>query len=113
MTRLSRAAFDTNEDIRSVKQLLVYGMKGLAAYTDHAAVLGQQDQAVYDFLYKGLAAGYDDIDRDLNDWVGLLLECGNINLRAMELLDAGNTGTYGHPVPTEVPLGHVRGKAIP
>jgi len=106
------AAFDTNEDIRSVKQLLVYGMKGLAAYTDHAAVLGQQDQAVYDFLYKGLAAGYDDIDRDLNDWVGLLLECGNINLRAMELLDAGNTGTYGHPVPTEVPLGHVRGKAI-
>ncbi|UZP69149.1 hydroxylamine reductase [Desulfovibrio mangrovi] len=106
------AEFDTNEDIRSVKQLLVYGLKGLAAYTDHAAVLGQQDQVVYDFLYKGLAAGYDGVERDLNAWVGLLLECGNVNLRAMELLDAGNTGTYGHPVPTEVPLGQKKGKAI-
>ncbi|WBF69304.1 hydroxylamine reductase [Desulfovibrio subterraneus] len=106
------ANFDSNDDIRSVKQLLVYGMKGLAAYTDHAAVLGQQDQAVYDFLYKGLAAGYDGVERDLNAWVGLLLECGNVNLRAMELLDAGNTGTYGHPVPTEVPLGQKKGKAI-
>ncbi len=106
------ADFDTNDDIRSVKQLLVYGLKGLAAYTDHAGILGQQDQKVYDFLYKALAAGYDGVERDLNAWVGLLLECGNVNLRAMELLDAGNTGTYGHPVPTEVPLGQKKGKAI-
>ena len=47
-----------------------------------------------------------------NDLVGLALKCGEVNLRAMELLDAGNTGTYGHPVPTTVPLGHKKGKAI-
>jgi hydroxylamine reductase len=101
-----------DEDIRSCMQILLYGMKGVAAYADHAAILGQEDNAVYDFLYKGLAAGFDGKARDLNDWVGLLLECGNVNLRTMELLDAGNTGTYGHPVPTEVPLGHRKGKAI-
>ena len=48
----------------------------------------------------------------LNDWLGLVLKCGEINLRTMELLDAGNTGTYGHPVPTKVSLGAKKGKAI-
>ena len=48
----------------------------------------------------------------VNDWIGLVLKCGEVNLRAMELLDAGNTGDFGHPVPTTVPLGHKKGKAI-
>ncbi|RJQ66637.1 MAG: hydroxylamine reductase [Desulfobacteraceae bacterium] len=98
-------------DIRSLRELLVYGIKGLAAYADHARILGQEDDAVYQFIYEGLAATLDD-RLGVNDLVGLALKCGEINLRAMELLDFGNTGTYGHPVPTTVPLGHKKGKAM-
>jgi hydroxylamine reductase len=83
----------------------------VAAYADHAHILGQKDDRVYAFIHEGLAATLRK-DLNLNDWVGLVLKCGEINLRAMELLDAGNTGTYGHPVPTKVPLGAKRGKAI-
>ena len=99
-------------DIRSLKQILLYGMKGVAAYVDHAAILDQTDAAVFGFLHKGLAAGYDGVARDLGAWIELAMECGRANLRAMELLDAGNTTTYGHPVPTQVPLGHRKGKCI-
>ncbi len=98
-------------DVRSLRELLVYGLKGVAAYADHAAILGQEDDAVYRFIYEGMAATLDD-QLGVNDLVALALKCGEINLRAMELLDAGNTGTYGHPVPTSVPLGHKKGKAI-
>jgi hydroxylamine reductase len=100
-----------NPDIRSLRELLVYGLKGLAAYADHARILGQEDDAVYQFIYQGMAATLNDA-LGVNDLVGLALKCGEVNLRAMELLDAGNTGTYGHPVPTSVPLGHKKGKAI-
>ncbi len=100
-----------NEDIRSLKQILLYGMKGVAAYADHAAILGQEDPAVYSFLLEGLAA-IPVADLDLDTALGLVMKCGEVNLRAMELLDAGNTGAYGHPEPTPVPLGAKRGKAI-
>jgi hydroxylamine reductase len=100
-----------NPDIRSLKQILIYGIKGVAAYADHAAILGKTDDRIYDFIYKGLAATLDkDISAD--DLLGLVLGCGEANLWAMEILDAANTGTYGHPVPTEVPLGVKAGKAI-
>lgn len=102
---------DADPDIQSLQQILVYGIKGVAAYADHAAILGQQDDSVYAFVQQGLAA-IADKSLGLNDWVGLALKCGEVNLRAMELLDAGNTGTYGHPVPTGVPLGHKKGKCI-
>jgi hydroxylamine reductase len=98
-------------DIRSLRELLVYGIKGLAAYADHARILGQTDDAVFHFIYEGLAATLNP-DLEVNDLVGLSLKCGEVNLRAMELLDAGNTGAYGHPVPTRVPLGAKKGKAI-
>jgi hydroxylamine reductase len=98
-------------DIRSLRELLVYGLKGTAAYADHAAILGQEDEKVYAFMHEGLAATLDE-NLGVEDLVGLVLKCGEINLRAMELLDAGNTGTYGHPVPTTVPLGVKKGKAI-
>ncbi len=98
-------------DVQSLQQILVYGIKGVAAYADHALILGQQDNSVYAFIYQGLAA-LADKNLGLNDWVGLALKCGEVNLRTMELLDAGNTGIYGHPVPTEVPLGHKKGKCI-
>jgi hydroxylamine reductase len=100
-----------NEDIRSLRELLTYGVKGLAAYADHAAILGQKDNVIYDFIYDAMAATVDS-SLGVNELVGLCLKCGEVNIRAMELLDAGNTGTYGHPVPTEVPLGAKQGKAI-
>jgi hydroxylamine reductase len=100
-----------NPDILSLRELLVYGIKGVAAYADHAAILGQTDPAVFNFIYEGLAATLDP-KLGVNDYVGLVLKCGEVNLRAMELLDAANTGAYGHPVPTAVPLGAKKGKAI-
>jgi hydroxylamine reductase len=98
-------------DIHSLQQTTTYGIKGVAAYADHAQILGQEDDNVYAFIHEGLAATQNK-DLTLDDWVGLALKCGEINLRAMELLDAANTGTYGHPVPTQVPLGARKGKAI-
>ncbi len=100
-----------NADITSLKHILILGLRGVSAYADHAQILGQEDDAVYAFVHEGLAAALGT-DLGLEDWVGLVLKCGATNLRAMELLDAGNTGTYGHPVPTKVPLGHRKGKAI-
>ena len=102
---------EANDDIRSLKHTLLFGLKGVAAYADHAAILGQEDQVVYEFLYEGLAATFST-DKDLGAWVALVLRCGEVNLRVMELLDAANTGAYGHPVPTVVPLGAKAGKAI-
>ncbi len=100
-----------DDDVHSLRQLLLYGIKGVAAYTDHAAVLGQEDDLVYSFIHEGMAA-LANKDLTMAEWLGLAMKCGEMNLRAMELLDAGNTGTYGHPVPTEVPLGYRKGKAI-
>lgn len=102
---------DVNPDILSLRHILTFGIKGVAAYADHAAILGQTDQKVYDFIYEGLTATIDET-KTADDLVGLVLKCGETNLRAMELLDAANTGTYGHPVPTQVPLGSKKGKAI-
>jgi hydroxylamine reductase len=100
-----------NPDILSLKHTVLFGIKGVSAYADHALILGQQDEAVFAFVHEGLAA-IQRADLSLTDWVGLSLKCGEAALKAMELLDAGNTGTYGHPVPTKVPLGHKKGKAI-
>jgi hydroxylamine reductase len=102
---------EVDPDILSLRELLVYGLKGLAAYADHARILGQHDDMVYDFVYQALAATLDD-ELGVEALVGLALKCGEVNLKAMELLDAANTGAYGHPVPTRVPLGVKKGKAI-
>ncbi|HKM59963.1 MAG TPA: hydroxylamine reductase [Candidatus Bathyarchaeia archaeon] len=100
-----------NADLHSLQWLLTYGLKGVAAYTFHAALLGKKDDKVFDFINQGLAAPLDTA-LGVNDFVTLVFKCGEINVRAMELLDAGNTETYGHPTPTKVPLGHKKGKAI-
>jgi hydroxylamine reductase len=100
-----------NPDILSLKHTVLFGIKGVSAYADHAQILGQEDEKVYAFVHEGLAA-IQRKDLNLQDWVGLTLKCGEAAYRAMELLDAGNTATYGHPVPTRVPLGHKKGKAI-
>lgn len=106
-----RANADANEDILSLQQLLIYGLKGLAAYADHARILGQTDDVVFQFVHEGMAATLDD-SKSVDDLVGLVLKCGEVNLRAMELLYEGNTGNYGKQTPTEVPLGTKAGKAI-
>ena len=100
-----------NTDLHSLHWLLTYGIKGVAAYAYHAYILGKKDTQVFDFIHQALAATLDK-SLSVNYFVGLALKCGEINIRAMELLDAGNTETYGHPVPTKVPLGVKKGKAI-
>jgi hydroxylamine reductase len=98
-------------ELRGLQWLLTYGIKGVAAYAFHSYRLGKSDAKVFEFIEQGLAA---PLNRSLgvNDFVGLSLKCGEINIRAMELLDAGNTEAFGHPVPTKVPLGHKKGKAL-
>lgn len=104
-------SLDENEDLRSLKQIALYGVRGLAAYTDHAAILGQEDDSVFAFIHEAMAE-FTRQGQGLEDLVGIAMKIGEVNLKAMELLDAGNTGTYGHPTPTEVPLGAKKGKAI-
>ena len=87
---------DEDPDILSLKQILLYGLKGVAAYADHAKILGREDEAVYAFIQEALAAMLRT-DMSVDEWIGMVLKCGEGNLRAMELLDDGNTSTYGHP----------------
>lgn len=98
-------------DIFSLKLTVLYGIKGVASYTFHAYELGQEDEQIYTFIHTAIAA-LDQPDLDLADWLKLALKVGEINLRAMQLLDAGHTNTYGHPMPTTVPLNPRPGKAI-
>ncbi len=98
-------------DLHSLQWLLTYGLKGVAAYAYHAYLLGKKDNKVFNFIHEGLAAPLNN-SLSVSDLVALVFKCGEINIRAMELLDAGNTEKYGHPVPTKVPLGHKKGKAI-
>ena len=99
------------DDAASLVELLVYGLKGLAAYADHAYILGQEDNLVYAFVHEALdflAKG----NFTAGDLVAKNLECGKVNIRAMELLDAANTNAYGHPEPTAVRIEPLKGKAI-
>jgi len=98
-------------DIFSLKLTVLYGVKGLASYTFHAYELGQEDDQIYSFIEEALA-DLDRQDLSLKDWVALALKVGEMNLKAMELLDQGHTETFGHPTPTPVPLNHKPGKAI-
>jgi hydroxylamine reductase len=102
---------EENPDLHSLHWLLTYGLKGVAAYTYHAYLLGKKDPAVFAFVHRGLSATLDK-SLGVNEFVALVMKCGEVNLRAMELLDAGNTETFGHPVPTKVSLGARKGKAI-
>ncbi|MGE4579794.1 MAG: hydroxylamine reductase [Desulfuromonadales bacterium] len=98
-------------DVKSVQEILIYGMKGYAAYADHALILGRESDEIYAFTHKALAATLDK-SLGLMDFVTLALECGRINLVTMELLNKAHTDAYGHPVPTSVQLGTKKGKAI-
>ncbi len=96
MTRL----WEDNEDIRSLKSLILFGLRGMAAYAHHAYVLSKADDDVNSFFFKGLAAVGSDSSAD--ELLALVMELGSVNFKCMELLDAANAGTYGQPVPVKV-----------
>jgi hydroxylamine reductase len=100
-----------DEDVRSLRELLTYGLKGLAAYIDHAYILGHQNGALLHFLQEGLLAAAD-AEASADDLVGMVLKCGGMGVQAMALLDQANTGTYGNPEPTQVNIGVREGPAI-
>lgn len=104
-------SLDNDENVRSLKQTLLYALKGIAAYGDHAAILGQSDPVVAGFMYEALSAMLAE-GLTVEDCIPVAMKAGEINLKAMELLDTANTGTYGDPVPTTVPLGHRKNKCI-
>ena len=92
-------------------ELLIYGLKGTAAYADHAKILGKEDDGVYAFFHEGLnALTRENLTPD--DLLPLVLKCGEVNLNVMGLLDAANTATYGNPEPTQVRVTPIPGKAI-
>ena len=90
------------EDIRSLKSLILFGLRGMAAYAYHALMLGHSNEEVNRFFYEGLSAISEDLD--MNELLPLVLKTGEINLKCMEMLDRANTDTYGMPSPVTVPL---------
>ena len=92
-----------NEDVRSLRELLMYGLKGVAAYAHHAAMLGQEDETIYAFVLKALASMTKSLSVD--EMVGVVLKCGEVAVTTMALLDKANTGAYGNPEITEVNIG--------
>ena len=92
--------WEGNEDIRSLKSLLLFGLRGMAAYAHHAYVLGNTDETVNAFFYKGLFALGEEKTAD--ELLALIMELGNVNLKCMELLDTANTSVFGNPIPIKV-----------
>ena len=103
--------WNADEDIRSLKSLILFGIRGVAAYAYHAAVLGYRDETIQKFLYKALfAIGMDDWG--MEELLPIVLEVGEVNLRCMAMLDRANTETFGHPEPTAVSLTVEKGPFI-
>ncbi len=100
-----------NEDIRALKSLIIFGLKGIAAYAEHAENLGHADESIIEFTIKALAA-VEDENSSADDLVALTLETGKFGVSAMALLDAANTSAYGNPEITEVNLGVRNNPAI-
>jgi hydroxylamine reductase len=92
-----------NEDVRSLHELLIYGVKGMCAYTEHAAVLGYEKDDLYAFILDALASTTDELSVD--EMISWVLKCGEFGVTAMALLDEANTGSYGNPEISKVNLG--------
>jgi hydroxylamine reductase len=99
-------------DLTGLQELLTYGLKGMAAYADHAMILGKESDEVYAFIHEALDYLTRADGGAAQELLGLSLRCGEMNLKVMALLDAANTGAYGDPVPTPVRVTPVAGKAI-
>ncbi len=98
-------------DVAGLQDLLLFGVKGTAAYADHALILGKEDDSIFAFFHDAL--NYLTLPNpQVGELLGWNLKCGEVNLKVMELLDAANTGSYGNPVPTPVRMTAVKGKAI-
>lgn len=102
--------WNSDEDIRSLKSLILFGIRGMAAYAYHADVLGYRDQDVNRFFYKALFS--ISMDWGMSELLPVVMEVGEINLKCMALLDQANTETYGNPVPVEVSLTVEKGPFI-
>lgn len=100
-----------NEDVRSLRELITYGVKGMAAYTHHALNIGKENVDIYAFLYEALAATLDD-GLTIEELVALTLKTGQYGVAAMALLDEANTSKYGNPELTEVNIGVMNNPAI-
>jgi len=94
--------FGGDEDIRSLRSTLLFGLRGMAAYAHHARILGKRSSEVDKWFVKGVAALADE--HSIDEWLGLLMYLGKVNLKCMALLDEANTTVYGNPVPSQVSL---------
>lgn len=101
-----------NEDIQSLQDILLYGLKGIAAYAYHARELGAKSEEVDAFMHEALFKTVTNVSFDLNQHIGEVLKCGEINLKVMEILDKAHTERFGNPIPTEVETGTKKGPAI-
>ncbi|HTY45410.1 MAG TPA: hydroxylamine reductase [Patescibacteria group bacterium] len=101
-----------NEDIQSLQDILLYGLKGMAAYAFHARELGARDEEVDAFMHEALFKTVTNVSFDLSQYVALVLKCGQMNLRTMELLDKAHTARFGNPTPVEVDTGTRKGPGI-
>ena len=102
--------FHGDEDIRSLRSTLLFGLRGMSAYAHHARVLGHRNPEVDAWFVKGLSAL--GVSHTVDEWLALLMEFGGANLKCMALLDEANTGAYGNPVPTAVSLAVEKGPFI-
>ncbi|MDO4689953.1 MAG: hydroxylamine reductase [Fusobacterium sp.] len=93
-----------NEDIRSLRELLIYGLKGMAAYAEHAMNLGKTQEDIFEFTEKALLASIDD-NLSVEDLIALVLDCGHHGVKVMALLDEANTSTFGNPEMTKIKIG--------
>jgi len=101
-----------NEDIQSLQDLLLFGLKGIAAYAYHARELGAQDEEVDAFMHEGLFKTVTNVSFDLNQYLELVLKCGAMNYKTLEMLDKAHTQRFGNPVPAQVATGTVAGPGI-
>lgn len=111
VARLDSQRLSADPEVRAMKHLLLYGLKGLAAYADHAMVLNQEDDEIFAFMQKALA-GLADLELSAQEGTGLAMECGKINIRCMEILNIGHTTRFGHPEPAAVSTTLQPGPAI-
>ncbi|MDD4900372.1 MAG: hydroxylamine reductase [Candidatus Omnitrophica bacterium] len=107
-----RGVCGKDADIQSLQDTLIFGLKGIAAYAYHARQLGFKDEAVDSFMHEALFQTLTNVNFDLADYLKVVLKCGEMNLKVMELLDKANTQTFGLPVPTEVDTGTKKGPGI-
>jgi len=101
-----------DEDIQSLQEIMLYGIKGMCAYAHHARRLGYTDPAVDEYVERALFSTMTNVNFDLESTLGMVLECGEKNLRVMQLLDQAHCETFGQPSPTQVKEGTQGGKGI-